>query len=50
MKYHQCKNDMAQLISSQKDVLHQEWKDDIREWPQVEHVDIYNHLILNLSL
>ena len=23
------------------------WMDDIRKWPQVEHVDIYNHLILS---
>ena len=40
MNYRQCKNDMARLISS-KNVHHQEWKDDIREWPQVEHVDTF---------
>ena len=30
---------MARLISFPKDVQHKEWKDDIREWPQEEHVD-----------
>lgn len=47
MNQHQCKNDMDRLISSPKDVKHQEWKDDIREWPQVEYGDIYNYLILS---
>ena len=42
MKYHKCNNDLSRLISSPKDV-----QDDICEWPQVEHVEIYNHLILS---
>ena len=42
MNYHQCKNDMYRLISSPKGCQskHQERKDDIREWPQVEHGNI----------
>ena len=50
MNYHQCKNDMDQLISSQKDVkvnIKNARMILIREWPQVEHGNIYNHLILS---
>lgn len=43
----QCKKDTDRMISSQKDVKTGEWKDDIREWPQVEYGDIYNYLILS---
>lgn len=43
----QCKKDTDRMISSPKDVKTGEWKDDIREWPQVEYGDIYNHLILS---
>ena len=39
MFYRQCINDMDRLISSPKDFKHQEYKDDIRELPQVEHGD-----------
>ena len=49
MNNHQCKNDRDRLIWSPKDV-----KVDIKNgrilicvWPQVEHGDIYNHLILS---
>lgn len=40
---HRCRR----LIPFPKGVKHQEWKDDIGEWPQVEHDDIHNHLILS---
>lgn len=43
----QCKKDTNWIISSPKDVKTDEWKDDIREWPQLEYGDIYNYMVLS---
>ena len=36
------------MISSPKDVkVNQERKDDIRGWPNVQHINMYDHLMLS---
>lgn len=39
------KKDTDRMISQNTST--NEWKDDIRDWPQVEYGDIYNFLVLS---